>query len=84
MKKQLKFAENVYGFIYDSIYGEVTQVFTAPVSEIELNAMNRVIGDDDVLFVIGDEDAIVEMWDLDNYPNLDEFNSAGIILEWAN
>jgi len=82
MKKQLKFVENVYGFIYNSIYGDVMKIFTTPISEIELNAMKRVIGEDDVLFVVGDEDAIVKMWGLDNYPNLDELNSAGPILEW--
>jgi hypothetical protein len=82
MKKQLKFVDGVYGFVYDSVYGEVTQTFTKPVSKTELKTMKRVIGEDDVLFVVGDEDDIREMFDLDNSPDLDEFSDAGPILEW--
>jgi hypothetical protein len=82
MTKQLKFVDGVYGFVYDSIHGHVSKVFREPVSEIEAKAMNKVIGEDDVLFVVGDEDDIREMFDLDNSPDLDEFSDAGSILEW--
>jgi len=84
MKKQLKFVDGVYGFIYDSVHGYVSEVFREPISEIELKAINKVIGSDDLVFVVGNENDIVEMWDLENYPNLNELdiNEGQTILEW--
>ena len=84
MKKQIKFVDGVYGFIYDSVHGYVSKVFRDPISEIELKAINKVIGSDDLVFVVGNENDIVEMWDLENYPNLNELdiNEGQTILEW--
>ena len=63
-----KFKEGVYGFIYDSVYGEVTKVFNKPLTESEKSLVLEVLGDDDCLFmnidsvnemfVFGDEDSL--------------------------
>jgi hypothetical protein len=45
-----KFKANVYGFIYDSQYGEVTKVFNKPLNELEKKVITEVIGEYDCLF----------------------------------
>ena len=47
---ELKFKEGVFGFIYDSEYGEVTKVFDKPLIESEKNLIVEVIGEYDCLF----------------------------------
>jgi hypothetical protein len=47
---ELKFKEGVFGFIYDSEYGEVTKVFDKPLNESEENLIVEVIGEYDCLF----------------------------------
>ena len=46
-----KFKEGVYGFIYDSVYGEVTKVFNKPLTESETNLVLDILSDDDSLFM---------------------------------
>jgi hypothetical protein len=46
-----KFKEGVYGFIYDSVYGEVTKVFNKPLTESETSLVLDVLSDDDCLFM---------------------------------
>ena len=47
----LVFKENVYGFVYDSQYGNVTQIFKTPLSEETINIIEESIDEDyDVLF----------------------------------
>ena len=84
MEKKLKFVDGIYGLVYDSIHGYVSKVFTEPISKAELKAMKRVISDDDLLFVVGDEEDIVDMWNLNEDVNLNELdlNQDQIILEW--
>jgi len=48
--KKVQFKSDVYGFIYDSVYGEVTKVFTTPLNESELKLISSVIDEDDCLF----------------------------------
>ena len=48
--KIVQFKSDVYGFIYDSVYGEVTKVFTTPLNESELKLVSSVINEDDCLF----------------------------------
>ena len=86
MTKQLKFVDGVYGFVYDSIHGYVSKTFHEPISELELKAMYRVLNDDDLLFVRGDEASIIEMWELNDESDLNELdiNEDVTILEWAN
>ena len=55
-----KFKEGVYGFIYDSVYGEVTKVFNKPLTESEKSLVLEVLGDDDCLFM--DIDSVNEMF----------------------
>lgn len=46
----LKFKENVYGFIYDSVDGTVTEVYNEPLTEKEIFLINNVLGEDVCLF----------------------------------
>jgi len=39
----LVFKENVYGFVYDSQYGNVTQIFKTPLSEETINIIEESI-----------------------------------------
>ena len=49
-KLELKFKEGVFGFIYDSQYGEVKKVFDKPCTESEEDLIREVIGEYDCLF----------------------------------
>jgi len=46
----LKFKENVYGFVYDSVDGTVTEVYNEPLTEKEIFLINNVLGEDVCLF----------------------------------
>lgn len=85
MKKEIKFVDGIYGFVYDSIHGYVSKVFREPISEIEQKAMNYVIGDDDMLFVVGDEEDIMNMWNMiEGEVDVEELdiNENEKIIEW--
>lgn len=84
MKKQLKFVDGVYGFLYSGVYGYTINVFDKPITETELKAMYQVISDDDCLFIVGDEDTIVELWEINDDTNLDELdiNEDVKVVEW--
>ena len=59
---ELKFKEGVFGFIYDSEYGEVTKVFDKPLIESEKNLIVEVIGEYDCLFT--DINSVNELFEL--------------------
>ena len=42
----LVFKENVYGFVYDSIVGNVTEVYNEPLTEREIFLINNSLGED--------------------------------------
>ena len=63
-KFEVKFKDGVYGFIYDSVYGEVTKVFTEPLNELELKLVSSVIDEDDCLFT--DIKSVNEMFEFDD------------------
>jgi hypothetical protein len=46
---QIKFKENVYGFVYDTIYGDIINVITKPVTEEQVKFFNDT-NEDHVLF----------------------------------
>ena len=47
----LVFKENVYGFVYDSQYGNVTEVFRdEPLTERDIFLCNSILGEDSALF----------------------------------
>ena len=62
--KKVQFKSDVYGFIYDSVYGEVTKVFTTPLNESELKLISSVIDEDDCMFV--DIESVNEMFEFDD------------------
>jgi len=60
---KLQFKNNVYGFVYDSTYGEITEVLTKPVTETEARFFNDHSGD---VVMFTDIDSITEIWDLND------------------
>ena len=66
---KVKFKEGVYGFIYDSQYGEVTKVFDRPLTESEENIVREVIGEYDSLMI--DIDSVNELFTFENEDDLD-------------
>jgi len=66
---KVKFKEGVYGFIYDSQYGEVTKVFDRPLTESEENIIVEVIGEYDSL--MNDIDLVNELFTFENEDDLD-------------
>ena len=65
---KLQFKENVYGFIYDSQYGDITKVFNKPLTKSEEETITEVLDEDDLLFTNIEE--IEEMFEIDE-DNLD-------------
>jgi hypothetical protein len=45
----LKFKENVFGFVYDSGYGNVVKIYNRPLNENEIELINEVLSVDDCL-----------------------------------
>ena len=58
----LVFKENVYGFVYDSIDGTVTEVYNEPLTEREIFLINNVLDEDVCLFT--DIEDCNEMFDI--------------------
>ena len=63
MNKMVKLKENVFGFTYDSEYGNVQKIFTQPLTENEIKLVNKVLSEDDVLFT--DNEDINSMFEFD-------------------
>ena len=66
---KVKFKEGVYGFIYDSQYGEVTKVFDRPFTESEEDLIREVIGEYDSLMT--DIDSVNELFTFEDEDSLD-------------
>jgi hypothetical protein len=78
----LKLKVNVFGFIYDSVYGYVNEIFTQPLTENEINLINRVLNEDDVLFI--DNESINDMFDISSKEDLEnDEESLNKVLEWC-
>ena len=60
---KLQFKQGVYGFIYESIHGDITDVLTKPVTESEVQFFNKYSGDT-VMFTNIDD--IIELFSLDD------------------
>jgi len=71
----VKFKENVTGFIYDSINGDIMEIFT---TKIPKNIW--VVGEDNVLFVKEDINDIVDMFCIESKEDL---NGLEEVLEWV-
>ena len=80
----IKFKTGVYGFIYDSSDGYITKIFTEPLTNQEINSAHKFLGEDDMIFVVDDEEDIVEAWELAEYPDTDlDESGLGDVIEWA-
>ena len=73
----VKFKENVTGFIYDSMNGDIMEIFTEPIPD-----NIRVYGEDIVLF--DDIESINDLFDFESKEDL-ELDKEGFntILEWV-
>jgi len=70
----IKFKENVTGFIYDSINGDIMEIFTEPIPK------NIRLSDDEILFVPEDIDDIIDMFCIESKEDL---NGLEEVLEWV-
>jgi len=70
----LVFKENVYGFIYDSQYGNVTQIFKTSLDEDDIKLLRETIDEDyDCLLTdIKDCNEMFEIKSLDDLLNDEE------------
>jgi hypothetical protein len=69
---KLKFKDGVFGFVYDAVYGDITNIVTWPVSEEAANFFNNNT-EDQVLFTTTDnlaelfgiesETHVINYWD---------------------
>ena len=78
----IKLKEGVTGFIYDSEYGNVQEIFTQPLTENEIKLINKVLSEYDVLFT--DNEDINGMFfdckeDLEN-----DVEGLNEVLEWVS
>jgi hypothetical protein len=71
----IKFKENVMGFIYDSINGDIMEIFT---TKIPKNIW--IVGEDNVLFVKEDINDIIDMFCIESKEDL---NGLEEVLEWV-
>jgi len=66
----LVFKENVYGFVYDSQFGNVTQIFKTPLDEETIEIIEESIDEDyDVLFT--DIKDVREMFEITSKESLE-------------
>ena len=79
----VKLKENVFGFTYDSEYGNVQKIFTQPLTENEIKLVNKVLSEDDVLFT--DNEDINSMFEFDCKEDLEsDVEGLNEVLEWVN
>ena len=79
----VKLKENVFGFTYDSEYGNVQKIFTQPLTENEIKLVNKVLSEDDVLFT--DNEDINSMFEFDCKEDLEsDVEGLNEVLEWVS
>jgi hypothetical protein len=79
----VKLKENVFGFTYDSEYGNVQKIFTQPLTEKEIKLINEVLSEYDVLFT--DNEDINSMFEFDCKEDLEsDVEGLNEVLEWVN
>ena len=79
----VKLKENVFGFTYDSEYGNVQKIFTQPLTKNEIKLVNKVLSEDDVLFT--DNEDINSMFEFDCKEDLEsDVEGLNEVLEWVN
>lgn len=79
----VKLKENVFGFTYDSEYGNVQKIFTQPLTKKEIKLINEVLSEDDVLFT--DNEDINSMFEFDCKEDLEsDVEGLNEVLEWVS
>jgi hypothetical protein len=73
---KLKFKDGVFGFVYDAVYGDITNIVTWPVSEEAANFFNNNT-EDQVLFTTTDN--LAELFGIESETHV--INYWGDILE---
>ena len=79
--KKVQFKSDVYGFVYDSVNGEVTKVFNTPLNESELKLVSSVLDEDDCIFT--DIDSVNEMFEFDENSLECDVEGLNTVLEYA-
>ena len=79
--KKVQFKADVYGFVYDSVYGEVSKVFNTPLTEKELKLVESVLSEDDCIFV--DIDSVNAMFEFDENSLECDVEGLNTVLEYA-
>ena len=79
--KKVQFKSDVYGFVYDSVYGEVSKVFNTPLNEKELKLIESVLSEDDCIFT--DIDSVNEMFEFDENSLECDVEGLNTVLEYA-
>ena len=79
--KKVQFKSDVYGFVYDSVYGEVSKVFNTPLNESELELIESVLSEDDCIFT--DIDSVNEMFEFDENSLECDVEGLNTVLEYA-
>jgi len=79
--KKVQFKVDVYGFVYDSVYGEVSKVFNTPLTEKELKLIESVLSEDDCIFI--DIDSVNEMFEFDENSLECDVEGLNTVLEYA-
>jgi len=72
----IKFKENVTGFIYDSINGDIMDIFTKPISK-----KLKIWDYDNVLFRSED---IEDLYDMFNIQSKEDMKGWEEVLEWID
>jgi hypothetical protein len=66
----LVFKENVKGFIYDSIYGNINFISDKELSEYDIELIDKVISEDSIL--ISDEEMLNELFEINSKEELEQ------------
>ena len=79
--KKVQFKSDVYGFVYDPVYGEVSKVFNTPLNESELKLIESVLSEDDCIFT--DIDSVNAMFEFDENSLECDVEGLNTVLEYA-
>jgi hypothetical protein len=80
--KKVQFKADVCGFVYDSVYGEVTKVFTEPLTDKELELVWSVVSEDCCIFT--DIDSVNDLFDFDENSLECDVEGLNTVLEYVN
>lgn len=77
----IKLKSEVKGFIFDTCYGQVKQVFNS-LTEQEIEIINKILNEDDVLIV--ESDNLNELFEFETEDQLkNDHESLNKVFEWC-